>query len=182
MKQFIALLIIAMCFSGIKLMGQQSAQSISSGIWIEQASKQNKKYIRYFDAGKKANQEKWITQPTAVDIGKGLYRIRLTNTGALITNKILIRKVEHNSTSSTESSVLLPASYYRVEFPSKEIVDIYFSAGANRFFADMPGYVLISGLFQKNNQAMPDLAVGVNHYLAVTEKKKGKIATLLAIR
>lgn len=182
MKQITVLLIVILSFSGIKLMGQQSAQSITSGIWIEQAGKQNKKYIRTFDAGKKSKHENWMMQPNAVDIGKGLYRIRLTNTGELIADKIIIRKVEQNSTTSSTFSILLPASYYRVEYPSKEIVDIYFSAGANRFFADMPGYLLISGLLQNNNQVKPEMTIGLNHYLAVTEKKRGKIASLLAIR
>ena len=182
MKQFLLVTILTLCFSGLKLIGQEAVNTNASTVWIEQAGKQNKKYIRYFDADRKASKENWMTQTAAIDIQKGIYRIRFTNAGTLVADKVMIRKVEQNSGNSTESRILLPASYFRVEHPSQDIVDIYFSAGANRFFADMPGYLLITGLLQKNNQSLADMTVGVNHYLALTEKKKVKPFTLLAVR
>lgn len=171
-----------MCLSGLKLNGQETINTNPSNVWVEQSDKQNKKYIRYFDAARKASKENWMTQTAAIDIQKGIYRIRFTNVGALVADKVMIRKVEQNSGNSTETRTLLPASYFRVEHPAQDIVDIYFSAGANRFFADLPGYLLISGLLQKNNQSLPDMTIGVNHYLALTEKKKGKPFTFLAAR
>lgn len=163
-------------------MAQQTENASASGILVEQADKHNKKFIRYFDAGKKASHENWMMQTAEIDIQKGLYRIRFTHAGALVADKVRIRKVEQSTGNSSETSILLPASYFRVEHPAQDIVDIYFSAGANRFFADMPGYLLISGLLQKNNQTLPDMTIGTNHYVAISERKKGKTFTLLAVR
>jgi hypothetical protein len=61
-------------------------------------------------------------------------------------------------------------------------MEVYFSEGANHFFSADSGYILISGMIQKNNLPIPDMIIGSTSYFAQLEKKKTKQLTLLAIR
>jgi hypothetical protein len=151
-------------------------------IWIEQSEKSNKKYIRAFDTNKKATQTKWVMQPAQVELKKGLYRIRFTHEGLLLANQITIRKVHTDQNSKQEVRTLLPAGYYRIEYPQPNTMEVYFSEGANHFFSADSGYILISGMIQKNNLPIPDMIIGSTSYFAQLEKKKTKQLTLLAIR
>ena len=151
-------------------------------LWTEQSEKSNKKYIREFDANKKATLTNWLTQPAQVDIKKRLYRIRFTQEGLLIADQITIRKVHTDLDSKNEVRTLLPADYYRIEYPQPNTMEVYFSEGANHFFSADPGYMLISGMKQKNQLPIPDMIIGATPYLALQEKKKTKSLTFLAIR
>ena len=150
--------------------------------WIEQSEKSNKKYIRAFDTNKKATQTNWLMQPSQVEIKKGIYRIRFTHEGLLIADQITIRKVHADQNSKQEVRTLLPAGYYRIEYSQPNTMEVYFSEGANHFFSADPGYILISGMMQKNQLPIPDMIIGSTPYLAQLEKKKTKQLTLLAIR
>jgi len=153
-----------------------------SEIWIEQRGNSNKKNIREFDTNKKATQTNWFMQPTLADIKKGLYRIRFTHEGLLLADQITIRKVHADQDSKNEVRTLLPADYYRIEYPQPNIMEVYFSAGANHFFSADPGYILISGMMQKNQLPIPDMIIGATPYFALLDKKKTKPLTFLATR
>jgi hypothetical protein len=177
------LLIVALIFFETSSWAQGGAISENQPmIWIKQTDKSNKKYIREFDTNKKATQINWLIQPSQVEIKKGLYRIRFTHEGLLLADQITIRKVHTDQDSKKEVRTLLPAGYYRIEYPQPKTMEVYFSEGANHFFSADPGYLLISGMMQKNNLPIPDMIIGSTPYLAQLEKKKRKQLTLLAIR
>jgi hypothetical protein len=151
-------------------------------LWIEQAEKSNRKYIRSFNQHQKAAQTNWLTQPSQIEIKKGLYRIRFTQEGLLLADQITIRKVHTDESSNEEVRTLLPAGYYRIEHPQPNTLDVYFSEGANHFFRADAGYILISGIMQKNQVPVPDLIIGSIPYMAQLEKKKTKHISLLESR
>jgi hypothetical protein len=176
-------LIAALIFFVNRSSAQGAAVSENqSMVWIEQSEKSNKKYIRAFDTNKKATQTNWLMQPSQVEIKKGIYRIRFTHEGLLLANQVTIRKVHTDQESKKEVRTLLPAGYYRIEYPQPNTMEVYFSEGANHFFSADSGYILISGMMQKNNLPIPDMIIGSTSYFAQLEKKKTKQLTLLAIK
>lgn len=177
------LIIVALIFLETSSWAQGAAISENQPmIWIAQIDKSNKKYIRAFDTNKKATQTNWLMQPSQVDIKKGLYRIRFTREGLLLVDQITIRKIHADQNSKQEVRTLLPAGYYRIEYPQPNTMEVYFSEGATHFFSTDPGYILISGMLQKNKLPIPDMIIESTPYLAQLEKKKRKQLTLLAIR
>lgn len=177
------ILLVVLSFLVINVRAQAPVISNNQpALWIEQAGKSNKKYIRAFDEHKKATQTNWLTEPSQLAIKKGLYRIRFTQEGLLLAVQITIRKVHTDESSHQEVRTLLPAGYYRVEHPQPNTLDVYFSEGANHFFSADPGYILISGIMQKNQVPVPDMAIGTAPYLSLVEKKKVKPISLLASR
>ncbi len=183
MKAAKLFLIAAFIFFVIRSSAQEPLVSKNqSAIWTEQTEKSNKKYIRAFDTNKKAPQTNWLMQPSQVEIKKGIYRIRFTHEGLLLADQITIRKVHADQNSKQEVRTLLPAGYYRIEYPQPNTMEVYFSEGANHFFSADPGYILISGMMQKNQLPIPDMIIGSTPYLAQLDKKKTKQFSLLAIR
>ena len=176
-------LIAALIFFVNRSSAQGAAVSENQSlIWIEQSEKSNKKYIREFDTNKKATQTNWLMQPSQVEIKKGLYRIRFTHEGLLLADQITIRKVHTDQDSKKEVRTLLPAGYYRIEYPQPNTMEVYFSEGANHFFSADSGYILISGMMQKNHLPIPDMTIGSTSYFAQLEKKKTKSLTFLGTK
>lgn len=183
MKTPQCVLLVAVIFLTVTVRAQAPLVSNAQpALWIEQAEKSNRKYIRSFNQHQKAAQTNWLTQPSQIEIKKGLYRIRFTQEGLLLADQITIRKVHTDESSNQEVRTLLPAGYYRIEHPQPNTLDVYFSEGANHFFRADAGYILISGIMQKNQLPVPDLIIGSIPYMAQLEKKKTKHISLLASR
>jgi len=151
-------------------------------VLIQPASKNVKKYIRNFNSTSKADFEYWQTIPEQVSIQYGFYRIRLSSNHPLLTEGLNIRKVHQQENSNQEVRSLLPKNYYRIEQPNEKTIEIYFSAGANAFFAECPGFVIITGLINKGQEKMQDLLIGKSYYLTFSSKNKQLNPQLLVSR
>jgi hypothetical protein len=77
---------------------------------------------------------------------------------------------------------LLPKNYYRIEQPNEKTIELYFSAGANTFFADSPGFLIITGLTGVGKEKMPDLLIGTTPYFNGISKNKQHNSQVLASR
>jgi len=77
---------------------------------------------------------------------------------------------------------LLPKNYYRIEQPNEKTIELYFSAGANTFFADSPGFLIITGLTGVGKEKMPDLLIGTTPYFNAISKNKKHNSQELASR
>ncbi len=166
---------------------QTNPVSISSNlapleVLIQPASKQVKKYIRNFNSESKADFEYWQTQPELACIQLGFYRIRLQSQLPIRLNDLIIRKVYQKENTNEEIRSLLPKNYYRIEQPNEKTIELYFSAGANTFFAETPGFLIITGLTTINRERMPDLLIGTTAYFNVASKNKQQPSQLLASR
>lgn len=148
-------------------------------VCIEPASKSVKKYIRNFNSDSKANFENRQTIPEQVSIQNGFYRIRLTSVLPLQGESLNIRKVHQKENSNEEVRSLLPKNYYRMEQPNEKTIELYFSVGANTFFAESPGFLIISGLTGLSKEKMPDLLIGTIPYFNSASKNKLKKLQLL---
>lgn len=151
-------------------------------VFIQPASKHVKKYIRQFNSESKANFENWQTIPEQVSIQQGFYRIRLTSHLPIQLDGLTIRKVHQKENATEEIRSLLPKNYYRVEQPNDKTVELYFSAGANTFFAESPGFLIITGLSGVGKEKMPDLLIGTTPYFNIAAKNKQHNSQLLASR
>jgi len=176
------ILALLICLPRVNLIAQMQANSasISPSVWVEAISKNNKKSIRAFDSKNKSSIENWLTQPSEVEIQKGLYRIRFTQEGILLADQVKIRKVYHQEGIDQEVRTQLPAGYYRIEHPQLNTLEIYFSEGANNFFTAASGYLVISGITQQNLQPIPDIIIGTTPYHTRQDKRKPKISQLMA--
>lgn len=151
-------------------------------VFIQPASKNVKKYIRNFNSESKADFEYWQTIPEQVSIQNGFYRIRLTSNHSIQLEGLNIRKVHQQENSTEEVRSLLPRNYYRIEQPNEKTIELYFSAGANTFFSETPGFIIISGLKRGNQEKMPDLLIGTTPYFNLASKNKQSNSPLLASR
>lgn len=151
-------------------------------VFIQPASKNLKKYIRNFNSESKADFEYWQTQPELASIQLGFYRIRLQSQHPIRLNDLIIRKVHKKENTNEEIRSLLPKNYYRYEQLNEKTIELYFSAGANTFFAETPGFLIITGLTTLNSERMPDLLIGKTSYFNIASKNKQQQSQLLASR
>lgn len=149
---------------------------------MQPASKNVKKFIRNFNSESKANFEYWQTIPEQVSIQNGFYRIRLTSHLPLQGNGLNIRKVHNKKKSNEEVRALLPKNYYRMEQLNERTIELYFSTGANTFFAESPGFLIITGLTGVGQEKMPDLLIGTTPYFNGISKNKQHNSQELASR
>lgn len=159
-----------------------SRSTVPYEVFIQPASKNVKKYIRKFNSNTKADFENWQTIPEQVSIQNGFYRIRLTSHLPLQGNGLNIRKVHNKENSNEEVRSLLPKNYYRMEQLNERTIELYFSTGANTFFAESAGFLIITGLTGSGSEKMPDLLIGTTPYFNSASKTKLKNTQLLASR
>lgn len=151
-------------------------------VLIQPASRNVKKYIKHFNSEKKADFAYWQTTPEQVSIQQGFYRIRLTSNNPIHTSGLSIRKVHQQVNSNEEVRSLLPKNYYRIEQPNEKTIELYFSAGANTFFAECPGFIIISGIGSVEQEKMQDLLIGMSYYNSHPAKNKEQDPLLLVSR
>jgi hypothetical protein len=141
MKCFSLLIVYSLAVSATAPYNQRPFASNQSdySVLIQMASNYNKKYIRDFSAEKKTNKTVWNTLPEQVNPAKGLYMIKLTAEAGIYCN-------------------------YRIERPDQKTIELYFSKGANTFFAENPGFIIISGMKKADSCELPDLVIGSQSY------------------
>lgn len=184
MKYILSFLTICLVSSATAQVNHSSTTGIAFPyeVFMQPASKNVKKFIRNFNSESKANFEYWQTIPEQVSIQDGFYRIRLTSVLPLQGDGLNIRKVHQKANSNEELRSLLPKNYYRIEQPNEKTIELYFSAGANTFFADSPGFLIITGLTGVGQEKMPDLLIGMTHYFNGISKNKQHNSQVLASR
>jgi hypothetical protein len=166
MKCFSLLIVYSLAVSATAPYNQRPFASNQSdySVLIQMASNYNKKYIRDFSAEKKTNKTVWNTLPEQVNPAKGLYMIKLTAEAGIYCNHICIRKAYLDENSAAEVRSILPSNYYRIERPDQKTIELYFSKGANTFFAENPGFIIISGMKKADSCELPDLVIGSQSY------------------